>query len=235
MAIIEATLVPVQEGVAPLRPRSLPDQAADAIVQAVASGAIRPGERVVEQKLAAALGISRVPVREGLRVLAAQGLVTVTPHRGCRVAEFDEQGLRQLKDVRVALERLAARGASAAYRTNPQATRPLHDVVGQMAALVERGDRFAMSRLDLQFHRALWTVAGNDMLLRLWEAISRHILVIFGLETETERDFAGIYRQHAHLLAVVEAGELAALDEEIEGHIKQLRHMYADQDSQKTR
>ncbi len=234
--MLKAALAPSgPAALAPLSPRTLPDQAADAIVHAIAGGVLLPGERIVEQKLAAALGISRVPVREGIRVLAAQGLVRVAPHRGCRVADFNAASLKQLKDVRVALEQVAARGACAAYQTDPDALRPLREAVTQMADIARRGDRLAMNQCDLQFHRALWVVAGNDMLMRLWEAISRHILVIFGLETETERDFEGIHMQHAHLLTILEAGDVEVLDGEIERHIQQLRYMYTNANNQTTK
>ena len=97
-----------------------------------------------------------------------------------------------------------------------------------MGEIAARGDRLAMNRCDLEFHRLVWVTAGNDVLMRMWEAISRYVLIIFGLETETDRDFDGIQRQHAHLLSVLEAGDAAAVDEEIERHIKQLGYRYDD-------
>ncbi len=236
MSIVEVTSPSGTDRLAPLRPRTLPDQAADAIVQAIAGGVLKPGERIVEQKLAAALGISRVPVREGIRVLSAQGLVSVAPHRGCRVADFTVESLDQLKDVRVALEQVAARGACAAHQADPTALEPLRAAVAEMGNIASRGgDRLAMNRCDLQFHRALWIAAGNDILMRLWEAISRHIFVIFGLETESERDYRGIHRQHAHLLAVLEAGDVDVLDEEVEQHIRQIGYMYETNQTSKRR
>ena len=225
MLQVEATLSNGSAAVAPLRLRTLPDQVADAIVEAIASGVLQPGERIVEQKLAEALGISRLPVREGLRVLSGQGLVTVAPHRGCRVADFNLEKVDQQKDVRVGLEKVAARAASAAYRADPDALRPLHKALAQLAETVKRGDRLAVARSDLQFHHVLWGIAGNDLLMRMWEAISRHIIVIFGLETKTELDVEGIYRQHERLLSMIEAGDDQELDDEIERHIRQLGYM----------
>ena len=69
----------------------LGDAVADAIVSAVASGLLKPGQRIVEADLAAMLKVSRVPIREAIKILQAQGILNVTPNRGARIAEFDEK------------------------------------------------------------------------------------------------------------------------------------------------
>ncbi|MBD0276255.1 MAG: GntR family transcriptional regulator, partial [Acetobacteraceae bacterium] len=80
------------------------EQAAEAIVAAAARGAFLPGDRLVEAEIARDLGISRVPVREALRLLESQGIVVNTPYRGVRLVEVDARRVQQMLEVRCVLE-----------------------------------------------------------------------------------------------------------------------------------
>src|SRR5690349_9466815 len=97
----------------------LAERAAEAIVLGVASGALQPGQRLVEVELARLLQMSRVPLREALKILEAQGIVESTPHRGTHIATFDEARIDEICEARLALEKIAMRGAMAAYRREP--------------------------------------------------------------------------------------------------------------------
>src|SRR5205809_6971118 len=90
-----------------VRSLSLAEQAADAIVTGVSAGRLKPGQRLVETELAGLLNMSRVPLREALQILETQGIVESTPHRGSRIAMFDDAKVTQICEVRVALERIA--------------------------------------------------------------------------------------------------------------------------------
>ncbi|HEV7922286.1 MAG TPA: GntR family transcriptional regulator, partial [Thermoanaerobaculia bacterium] len=71
------------------RPPNLAEQAAEAIVIGIAEGVLKPGQRLVETELARTLQMSRVPLREALKILEAQGIVSSAPHRGTFIADFD--------------------------------------------------------------------------------------------------------------------------------------------------
>src|SRR5262245_66329057 len=103
-----------------VRPRNLAEQVADVIVDGIASGAIGPGQRLVETDLAQRLQVSRVPLRESMKMLEAQGILESTPHRGARVADFDEPKIDHICEARVALERIALRDAMHVYRKEPE-------------------------------------------------------------------------------------------------------------------
>src|SRR5947208_10591193 len=90
-----------------VRSPSLAEQAADAIVTGVSAGALKPGQRLVETELAGLLNMSRVPLREALKILEAQGIVESIPHRGTRIAMFDEARVNQIGQVRIAVARIA--------------------------------------------------------------------------------------------------------------------------------
>src|SRR5438876_287873 len=111
------------------RAQSLAAQVADAIVDAIGAGTVAPGQRLVETDLARRLAVSRVPVREALKMLEAQGILVAAPHRGARVVEFDELKIDRICQVRVALERLALPDAIATFARQPQRLAVLEELI----------------------------------------------------------------------------------------------------------
>src|SRR5688500_5352071 len=83
----------------PVQPRTMVEQAAEAIVAAATRGAFLPGDRLVEAEIARDLGISRVPVREALRLLESQGIVNSTPYKGMRLMDVTNAGVSALMRV----------------------------------------------------------------------------------------------------------------------------------------
>src|SRR4051794_34451038 len=122
----------------PLDTESLASRIADRIVDAVAAGTLAPGQRLVEAEIAAALGVSRMPLREALKLLEAQGILSVTPRRGSFVVPFDERRIGQICDARLALERLALRRAVPAFRADPGLLAELDRLIGTMRQEAER-------------------------------------------------------------------------------------------------
>src|SRR5918911_931158 len=95
----------------PVQPRTMVEQAAEAIVAGAARGIFLPDDRLVEAEIARDLGISRVPVREALRLLESQGIVVSTPYKGMRLMQVSNRGVAELMRVRLALETLAVQEA----------------------------------------------------------------------------------------------------------------------------
>src|SRR5438067_12639926 len=91
--------------------------AADRIRSRILAGEFAPGERLAEERLSAELGVSRMPVREGLRILAAEGMVTLQPRRGASVTSYTAPQIQELVEVRATLESLNAK--LAARRSDP--------------------------------------------------------------------------------------------------------------------
>ncbi len=200
----------------------LGDAVADAIVNAVASGSLKPGQRIVEADLAAMLKVSRVPIREAIKILQAQGILNVTPNRGARIAEFDEKFVDSVFEVRLALEKIAIRGALDAYRHDKRRIDALREIVSRMERVARWSDWVEFRKCDVDFHREICRASGNDIVLRLWEAIARHITIIFGRELAQEGDFQVVIDQHNHLIAKLEASD-AEVEAELEKHIMRLR------------
>jgi DNA-binding GntR family transcriptional regulator len=206
-----------------VRSRNLGEQVADAIVDGIASGALMPGQRLVETDLAQQLQVSRVPLRESLKILEAQGIIESAPHRGARVAELDDIKIDHICEARVALERIALRDAIVTYRSVPERILRLDQIIETMARAAEALDWAAISKADLAFHREICAASGNDVVITLWETLARHVLIVFGREIRGERDAANIGPQHRRVRDMLLIADLSAVEAEIERHITRLR------------
>ena len=165
------------------------ERAAEAIVLGVASGALQPGQRLVEVELARLLQMSRVPLREALKILEAQGIVESAPHRGTHIATFDETpDRRDLRGPpRLGEDRDARRdgGVSAASRA---LVARLDKILGAMERAAMHMEWIEISKADLDFHREICRASGNAIVQKLWDALARHVLIVFGKEIRSERD-----------------------------------------------
>jgi DNA-binding GntR family transcriptional regulator len=204
---------------APLAPASLASQVADRLVEAIALGRIEPGQRLFETELATELGVSRIPVREALRLLEGQGLLIARHHRGIRVIALDEAWARQLYELRIAIERIALRHAAAAYRREPDRLRALDRIIARMREAAAAGDRDALNLADLAFHETVCAESGSPLLMTLWQAIRRHVRILFARETYSDIALAEVPAQHVRLRALLAAGDGEALNAEIEEHV----------------
>lgn len=205
------------------RAQSLAAQVADFIVDAIAAGTIEFGQRLVETELSQKLGVSRVPIREALKMLEAQGILDAAPHRGAHVVDFDGLKIDRICEARVALERLALPDAVRHLQAHPEKLAALEDLVARMGREAAQRDWVQASKADLDFHRQICLASGNEIVITLWEALARHILIIFGREARTEQDGPRLTQQHRPILQLIRKGDLARLDREILRHVMRLR------------
>jgi len=206
-----------------VKSRSLPDQIADAIVEGIAAGVLIPGQRLIELDLASQFSVSRVPLREALKTLEAQGILERGQNRGVRIVELDETRIDRICEVRAALEAIAARYAVATYRAEPARLQRLEAVLVEMADAVQRGAWSAVNRADLAFHREICLASRNDIVITLWQGLARHVLMIFGREILTEAGQSMIVDQHREFIATLLADDGTTLPAIVERHIMRLR------------
>jgi len=199
--------------------RPLSEQISDAIVAMIAGGTLVAGQRLVETELAERFRTSRVPIREAVKMLEAQGILATTPYRGTHVMEFGEREQAQVIAARIAIEKLIILQAASAVRADPGALRPLDTVLGRMADFVLIGDRIALNRADVEFHRQMCRLTGNAILTTLWSAIAHHVLIGFGLSNDRYPDSAAVLAQHRRLREALVAAPLECLGQVIEAHV----------------
>ncbi|SDR57530.1 transcriptional regulator, GntR family [Rhizobiales bacterium GAS191] len=202
----------------PLQPKTLVDLAIEAIIAGAAAGLVLPGDRIVEADLARKLGVSRVPVREALRLLESQGIVVNEPYKGIRLRPVTNQRVDDLIDARVALEASAMARAVSAGRNTGSHLAPLRATVRQMEAMAARGDPYGVATADTEFHRTLCRLGGNSVTLDLWETLARQFTIIFGLAT-FGKPMLDVVQEHRDLLAVFEGGDVALIGRTLDEHI----------------
>ena len=201
-----------------LQPRTLVHQVIDALVAGASEGLILPGDRIIESELAMQLGVSRVPVREALRVLESQGIVVNEPYRGIRLTPVTPERIDQLIEVRVALETTAALRAIRTGENNASNIAALESIVQQMDAMAARNDVYGFATADTSFHRSLCGFAGNAVLSDMWEMLARQMTIIFGLST-LGKPMESIVEEHRRLVAVFGSGDARAMARELNEHI----------------
>ena len=216
--LVEQTPSVVAPAFLKLQPRTLVHQVIDALVAGASEGLILPGDRIIETELATQLGVSRVPVREALRVLESQGIVINEPYKGIRLTPVTAERIDQLIEVRVALETTAATSAIRQGRNDAANLQVLAQIVLEMEAMATRNDVFGFATADTSFHRVFCSFAGNAVLSDMWEMLARQMTIIFGLSA-LGKPMADIVEEHRTLIRVFGSGDIADMALAISDHI----------------
>lgn len=200
----------MNEAPVPARRRgSLGKTVAEQLRRLILTGQHKPGERLVEDKLSAELGVSRVPIREALRTLAAEGLVDLPPRRGASVAQLSPTIAHDLVEVRATLEGLNAR--LAARHHEPAIVTELHQVLTEGNAAAQSGNVDDLVRLNGAFHDKLAQAGRNSILWDIMRTLRERTSLVFA--ANTNRRSREDWDEHSRILAAVIDGdeELAAL------------------------
>jgi DNA-binding GntR family transcriptional regulator len=200
MSVPESAAAPDRLNIA-----SVVDQVYTAIRERISSGSLPRGARVHQEDLAEELGVSRTPVREALRRLAAEGLVEMRTNRGARVADVDQIGMRESYEARTVIEPGAARLAAA--------RRPPQPLARMRAAVTEqrRSVRYVQRSFEAnrEFHLALAAASGNEFLVqfaeRLW--VARIGETIYERQVQTQERMLLDVREHEQIIEAIEAGD----------------------------
>jgi DNA-binding GntR family transcriptional regulator len=149
------------------------------ITDAIVTGRLRPGDKIVETRLGEQLGVSRGPVREAIRHLEQMGLVEKVPYRGTFVSRLTQRDIEELHKMRELLEGLAAR--LLAERGDPQAVAKLQAILDEMRQAAISGEPSRMIALDADFHDTLIELSEHKLLREVWRIVSgrlRRFLVL---------------------------------------------------------
>ncbi|MFC6646487.1 GntR family transcriptional regulator [Granulicella cerasi] len=175
---------------------SLADNIANLVANSIATRRLMPGERIVETTLAEKLGVSRVPIREALKVLHAQGILTGGGHRGYHVATFDAETTQQILEVRLMLETFLLRDALANWRSGLEDPNELNAAIAEMERAAKSEDIPGSLLADLEFHRIIRNAAHNPIAGTLWDTIARHVTIVFNFERYRDKNLMAIPKQH---------------------------------------
>lgn len=175
----------------------------DEVRRLIITGELAPGSRLVEDRLAEQLGVSRNPVREALQVLAGEGFVEVLPRRGAVVAQVTAEHAGDLFDIRMALEPLAAR--LAARRASPAALASLEGVLARSREATDQGELDVLAECNSAFHQLVVEASGNAYLALLMAPMARRIQWVFRTSAADRAPHS--WQEHEGLLHALQAGD----------------------------
>ncbi|RDI68214.1 GntR family transcriptional regulator [Nocardia pseudobrasiliensis] len=204
--------------------RGLSHEAADVIRGAIFAGDFPPGAPLREVELAAALGVSRGSVREGLAVLEREGLIRSGWHRGTTVIEVTATDVEEVYTLRGALDRLAA--VSAQTAADPQQLAPLDELVDAMAAEVAgEASPSRLLALDLAFHDHIYDAAGNQRLSRAWQGLRSQVYLFQSRRIALGYDYYRdrVIDEHRELATLLRSTDRDALARCAEEHVDSAR------------
>lgn len=188
------------------------------IRQAILTGELKPGERLMEIHLANKLGVSRTPIREAIRQLELEGLVVMVPRKGAQVASITEKSMTDVLEVRLALEKLAVE--LACKRITYEQKEELQKVLVEFEKAVETDDASAIAKADVDFHDAIFDATGN---MRLGQMVNNLAEQMYRFRFEYIKDKGGRQRlidEHRRIYDAVINGNVSVATEEISTHIK---------------
>ncbi len=173
--------------------------------QAILRGELKPGERLMEIQLANKLGVSRTPIREAIRKLELEGLVLMIPRKGAEVAEITEKSLRDVLEVRRALEELAV-GLVCEKITDEQ-IQDLKDAAEEFKESLKSGDITRIAEADVKFHDVIYMATDNQKLIQLLNNL-REQMYRYRVEYLKRSDFhQQLIHEHEEIIETIESGQ----------------------------
>ncbi|HEY7925856.1 MAG TPA: GntR family transcriptional regulator [Candidatus Dormibacteraeota bacterium] len=196
--------------------RPLRELVAEDIRSLILSQQLPPGTRLIEADLAVQFGVSRIPVREAIRLLEATGLVEVVPRKGAHVTVVDGADIKHIQELRIAIEGFIAEVA--ALRHTPWDIEQLTLAVDTGLAASESGDAVGAAVYHRDFHLAMEHAAKNPYLALVVNPLRQRTEMVFSVLLERQGSVA--WEQHRRLRDAIAAGDPMLARREMESHIK---------------
>lgn len=186
----------------------------DAVKHAILTGRLRPGQALVETELAAQLGVSKTPVREALKTLAAAGLVTMSPYKGAVVRTVDDTLANSVYDIRLLLEPEAVRRAvERGGQSHLAAAEAALDAADHAA---DQADRSLANR---EFHRALYLDCGNDLIVGVLDRLRDQTALVSAAVWTTTPSWEQEAAEHRAILEAASSGAAEGAADLLRKHI----------------
>ncbi|MCX5242269.1 GntR family transcriptional regulator [Streptomyces prunicolor] len=195
--------------------------------QDIIAGRLRPGDRLVERELAERFGISRVPVREAIRALVAEGFVHFETPRRTVVRRLTPNDVRELFELREALEVYAA--GLAATRATPEDLAEVAELLDRAAAATEAGDAEVITDVNSRLHDSIVTIAGNTLLTAALEPVAGRLRWM----TRRNEEWPQLLVEHRELYEAIASGDPDRARAHALAHVRTnyrstVRHLFGD-------
>jgi DNA-binding GntR family transcriptional regulator len=187
-----------------------------AIRRAVVLGELKPGDKLREVKLAAALDVSRPTLREALNLLVQEGLLVQEPYRGFSVTALDAGAIRDIARTRVPLDLIAV----TAILDDPSGRRLrlVREAWERYAAVGPDTDPLTQHEAHVALHHGIWLASENTMLLRLWPVTEALTTIVLAQDQATRADPRRAHRIHQDLVEAVLSADLPSIEQELARH-----------------
>lgn len=169
--------------------------------EAILTGTLKPGERLMEIHLAQTLGVSRTPVRDAIRKLENEGLAVMVPHKGAEVAKITKKQLLNVLEVRKALETLAVQ--SACMHMSKEEMNRLERTHLKVKEMAEKKDLKAVAKADVHFHDSIYAAADNETLLQILNDLSQQMYRYRIEYLKNVKNYTIIVQEHEAILQAI--------------------------------
>ncbi|MCI8783235.1 MAG: GntR family transcriptional regulator [Dorea sp.] len=185
--------------------------------QAILRGELKPGERLMEIKLANKLGVSRTPIREAIRKLELEGLVLMVPRKGAEVADISEKSLRDVLEVRKALEELAVK--LTCDKIKYAQIRELRHAAEEFRKTLRSSDITEIAEADVRFHDVIYEATDNQKLVQLLNNL-REQMYRYRIEyLKRQEAYPQLLAEHEEIIKRIEGKEKELAAEIVCKHI----------------
>jgi DNA-binding GntR family transcriptional regulator len=202
---------------APISRPSLHGEVTNRVRDMIVDGRLVPGERIPELDIAKALGVSRTPLREALKVLASEGLVELLPQRGAVVKVFTRKDAQDMLAVIALLEEFAGREACAAPQDEIDAIVALHE---RMCAHFRRGERPEYFRVNQEIHDAIVQAADNPTLTMVHGILRKRMRRIRYVGNSSPENWQAAMREHDGFIEALKARDGVRLGRLMREHLE---------------
>lgn len=185
---------------------------------AILTGKLIPGERLMENQLAEKLGVSRTPVREALRMLALENLVELVPRKGAQVLDMSEKDVVNILEVRGVLEGLAT--SLACKKMTPEQSAELKNVEEKFEKAIEEKDLEEIAEQDENFHRVIFAAADNDKLIQIFNNLQLQLYRYRMAHLKIDASIPAIVAHHKSIIRAIENHEAEEGMALAQGHVK---------------
>ena len=194
----------------PIDQKSLAEHIVADLEQKIVTGALKPGQRIIEEALCKTYGVSRSPVREAFQILETQGFVVREPRKGISVAKITPQEAEHIYRIRASLEGLAM--SLAVQNRTPELLKKLNDMHQQMIRASKMTPLTAYHKLNQKFHDLIITACRNPRLIQLIRSFDKQTLRYRMAVVGAPRWKENSARIHAEIIAAFEAGDAEAAE-----------------------
>lgn len=193
----------------------------------ILTGKISPGMRLMEEELAEDMGVSRTPIREAIRKLEKEGLITIEPRRGAYVSQISTKDMVEILEVRQNMEGLAAE--LAAQRMTDEDKEKLREIAKNYESAVAAGDMAEMIRCDTAFHHIIVEATQNRILIQMVEQLQEMVLRFRYIYYDNFKRAEQMLTEHQAIYEAIADGDTEVARESANIHIDRLKSLILEE------